>query len=230
MKPLLAWSLSQGANALNIVAGIIVAHVASPQDFGRFATLSASIAIMTAVLNPMINEIAQRIAPHRGIALSSLTLRSLYATLACCLIAVSACSSIVTSSFDALIIFLLIPFLLVGHSWATGILYGMHRMVAFGAIACLAGIARVFTLSVLLYLGATFEGITISYLASFLLALASSYYLLRETLHTGSSATWHTNWPLLCGFFLLALPFSIDQTIVQACFPDISADYAALMT
>lgn len=230
MHSLLAWGLSQGANALNIIAGILVAHTASPYDFGRFATLSASIAIMTAVLNPMINEIAQRIAPLRGISLQSLTTRTLFAATLCCAIAIAACTSIVSSPFEGLIIYLLIPISLIGYSWATGILYGLHHMVTFGGLACMAGLIRIATLSVLMYLGATFIGITVSYLASFLIMTVASFFLLKEVLHSGSNTEWTTNWPLLCGFLLLALPFSIDQPIVQGRFSETSADYAALMT
>ena len=82
MNALIAWALIQGSNALNIIAGIIVAHLVVPYDFGRFATLSAAITIMTAVLNPMINELAQKIAAHRIIERGALRSRTYIAVAA----------------------------------------------------------------------------------------------------------------------------------------------------
>jgi hypothetical protein len=230
MNALLAWSLSQGANALSVIAGIIVAHLASPYEFARFATLSASLAIMSAVLNPIINEIAQRIALHQTIELRALRSRTGLAVLACCIIALCACATIVTNPFEALSVYLLIPASLVGHSWATGIFFGLHRMVAAGAVLCASGFIRVITLLALIYLGATFIGVTVSYLAGFIITISASRFLLAENNRGESTAAWTTNWKLICGFLLLALPFSVDQPIVHALFPSISADYAALMT
>jgi hypothetical protein len=42
--------------------------------------------------------------------------------------------------------------------------------------------------------------------------------------------SWETHWGILGGFFCLALPFSLDQPIIQARFPDSSGEYAAVMT
>lgn len=230
MNALLAWSLSQGANALNVLAGIIVAHLASPYEFSRFATLSAAIAIMSAVLNPMINELAQRVARHRVIETKALRSRTIVTAFTCCLIAICACTSIVTTTYEAVIVYALIPCFLVGQSWATGMFYGLHRMIAFGAVQCIAGVLRVATLLALLYLGLTFSGFAVSYLVFFLVTIAASRYLFVEHKTSDCVETWHTNWRLICGFFLLALPFSIDQPLVQAFLPGVSADYAALMT
>jgi hypothetical protein len=230
MNALLAWSLSQGANVLNVIAGIIVAHLVSPYEFGRFATLSAAIAIMSAVVNPMINEIAQRVALRGAIETAALRSRTTFAVAICFLIGVCACASIITSAFEAFVVCALIPIFLVQHSWATGFFYGLHRMVAFGAVLCVGGVCRVATLLGLIYLGAIFSGISLCYLVSFLLTIVAARYLLAEHTRSTSGETWDTNWKLLCGFFLLALPFSVDQPIVQAILPDVSADYAALMT
>jgi O-antigen/teichoic acid export membrane protein len=230
MQSLLAWGLAQGANALNIIAGVIVAHLASPSDFARFATLSAALAIISAALNPMINEIAQRVSIHRGLELLALRSRSYIAVCAAIVISICACASIVTSGLDALLIYLLIPVAFVAQSWVLGILYGLHRMVASGAVLCVAGVARVVTLGALISVGAAFTGATISYLIYFLITVLCAPYLLSVHLKKSGETSWDTNWRLIIGFFLLSLPFSVDQPIVQALFTDISADYAALMT
>jgi len=230
MNALLAWVLIQGSNALNIIAGIIVAHLVAPYDFGRFATLSAAITIMTAVLNPMINELAQKVAAHRIIERNALRSRTLIATLTCCIISFFACTSIVTTTFEAIIVYILIPIVLVGQGWVCGILYGLHRMVTAGAVLCASGVLRVVTLVGLLYAWDAFSGISLSYLAGFLFTVIASFLFLGGTTGNGLETKWVTNWKLLCGFFVLALPFSVDQPIVQALFPNSSADYAALMT
>lgn len=230
MNAILAWSLSQGANALNVIAGIIVAHLASPYEFSRFATLSAAIAIMSAILNPMINELAQRVARHGAIETPALRSRTIFALAACSIIAVCACTSIVTTTFEAIVVWVLIPLFLVGQSWGSGMFYGLHRMVAFGAVQCVGSLLRVATLLGLLSIGVTFSGVTLSYLVFFFMTIATSRYLFAEHRITSGPGTWDTNWRLLCGFFLLALPFSVDQPIVQTFLPSVSADYAALMT
>ena len=230
MQSLLAWGLAQGANALNIIAGVIVAHLASPNDFARFATLAAALAIISAALNPMINEIAQRVSVHRDVALLALKSRSYIAVCAAILISFSACASIVSSGLDALVIYLLIPVAFVAQSWVLGILYGLHWMVAAGAVLCIAGLARVATLGALIYMGTAFTGATVSYLIYFLITVLCAPYLLSGHIKKSGETSWGTNWRLIIGFFLLSLPFSVDQPIVQALFTDISADYAALMT
>jgi hypothetical protein len=230
MNTILAWGLSQSANALNVLAGICIAHIVSPYEFSRFATLSAAITIMSAVLNPMINEIAHRVARDRVIEIAALRSRTLFAIAASCLIGICACASIVTNTFEAALIYLLIPILLVGQSWATGFFYGLHRMVAVGYVLCAGGLVRIATLLGFLSVGVIFGGIACSYLVGFILTVILSKRLLASHVRTAPCEDWATNWKLLCGFFLLALPFSVDQPIIQAIFPESSADYAALMT
>ncbi len=230
MNTAIAWGLSQGANALNVLAGICIAHIVSPYEFSRFATLSAAIAIMSAVLNPVINEIAHRVARDRFIALTALRSRTIFGVSACCLIGLSTCASIVTSAFEAVLVYLLIPILLVGQAWATGFFYGLHRMVTVGSVLCLAALIRIAALLSFLSLGIIFGGISLSYLVGFTVTIFLSRLLLWDLIRSTQCDEWTTNWKLLCGFFLLALPFSVDQPIVQAIFPESSADYAALMT
>jgi hypothetical protein len=230
MNTIFAWGLSQSANALNVIAGIIIAHIVSPYEFSRFATLSAAIAIMSAVLNPIVNEIAHRVARNRVVEISAMRSRTIFAVIACCLISICACASIVTNPLEAILVYLLIPLFLVWQSWITGFFYGLHRMVAVGAVLCAGSILRLATLVGLLSLGVIFGGISLSYLVGFIGSIALSQRLLVNYLQSTSSDNWATNWRLLCGFFLLALPFSIDQPIVQAIFPELSAEYAALMT
>lgn len=230
MNTFLAWGLSQVANALNVLAGICIAHLVSPYEFSRFATLSATIAIMSAVLNPMINEIAHRVARDRFISITALRSRTIFGVSACCLIGSSACASIVTNTFEAALVYLLIPILLVGQSWSTGFFYGLHRMVAVGWTLCLASLIRIAALLGLLSANVIFIGISLSYIAGFAATVILSHRLLLGLVRSPRCEDWTTNWKLLCGFFLLALPFSVDQPIVQAIFPESSADYAAVMT
>jgi O-antigen/teichoic acid export membrane protein len=227
----LAWGLSQAANALNVLAGIIIARTVSPTDFGRFATLSAALAIMTAVLNPLINEIAERFAIHRAIAPKAILSRSLLAIVICCTIARFSCASIVNARYEAALVYLLIPTALVGHSWITGVLYGLHRMITASALLCASSLLRIFILVLALFaFNAPFLGTSLSYLAYFIVTIAASGYLLTKEMVHSTEVVWRTNWRLICGFFLLALPFSVDQPIIQRLFPESSADYAALMT
>jgi O-antigen/teichoic acid export membrane protein len=227
----LAWSLSQAATALNVLAGIIIARTVSPTEFGRFATLSAALAIMTAVLNPLINEIAERFATHRAIAPRALLSRSLLAILLCCSIAKLSCAAIVNSNLEAALVYLLIPTALVAHSWITGVLYGLHKMITAAALLCAASALRIAVLALALFaFSAQFLGVSLSYFAYFIVTIAISRYLLNKEMMQSTEVLWRTNWRLICGFFLLALPFSVDQPIIQRLFPESSADYAALMT
>lgn len=230
MNALFAWSLSQGANALNLAAGVIVAHFASPYEFARFATLSATLAIMSAVLNPMINEIAQRVALHRAIELSALRMRTLCAFGACLIIGGCACRSIVLNGFEAVMVYGLIPISLVGHSWATASFYGLNRMISSGAVQCIGSALKVGILLGLLSQGLTLGGIGFSYFASFLITIVTARFLFKGQTVMALEEAWVINWRLIIGLFLLSLPFSLDQPIVHARLPDISADYAALMT
>lgn len=227
----LAWSLSQAATALNVLAGIIIARTVSPTEFGRFATLSAALAIMTAVLNPLINEIAERFATHRAIAPKALLSRSLLAILLCCSIAKLSCTAIVNSNLEAALVYLFIPTALVAHSWITGVLYGLHKMITAAALLCAASALRIAVLALALFaFSAQFLGVSLSYFAYFIVTIATSRYLLTREMVQSTEVLWRTNWRLICGFFLLALPFSVDQPIIQRLFPESSADYAALMT
>lgn len=230
---LTAWLLAQGANLANILAGVIVAHLASEQDFSRFATLSAALAIMTAALNPLINEIAHHVAKKRALEPSLLRSRSYLAATVCILVALASCSSIVLTPFDAALVYLLIPLALIAQSWSCATLSGLHRMVALNSLLCMAAAIRLFILALATALGSPFNGVTLSYLSSFVSVLLATSYIAKDIFRgdaTHDNAKLETNWVLITGFLLLALPFSIDQPIIQATNSAIAADYAALMT
>jgi hypothetical protein len=232
---LIAWMLAQGANLANVLASVIVAHLASAHDFSRFATLSAALAIMTAALNPLINEIAHHVAQKRLISRSILRSRSYLAASVCLTLSFASCRSITSSSFDALLVYLLIPLALIAQSWSCGILSGLHRMVTLSSVMCLGGALRLIILSSAIGLGYPFKGVTLSYLTSFIAVLLATSYLTKDIIrgrdrNDGGNNKLDSNWVLVSGFLLLALPFSLDQPIIQATNSAIAADYAALMT
>lgn len=230
MKSAFAWGLIQGANALHIIAGILIAHIVSPSDFGRFATLSAALTIMLSILNPLINETAQRIASSRGVHLPSLTKRSIYSIITCVIIATLSCATIVEGGAQKLFAYAILPIAIVGHSWVIGALSGLHRMITSGATQIASATARIAILAPFLYYAPSFSGVLWSYAACFVITILLAWPLLGKHLNWRDSTPWNTNWVLIAGFFTLALPFSLDQTIIQALHPHLSGDYGALMT
>jgi hypothetical protein len=188
---------------------------------------------MTAALNPLINEIAQHVAKKRFIPGSILRSRSYLAAAVCVAVAFASCRTITSSSLDALLVYILIPIALIAQSWSCGILSGLHRIVALSSVLCLGGALRLIILSSAIALGVPFNGVTISYLSSFLAVLLVTIYLAKDIVRGDScsnNSQLDSNWVLITGFLLLALPFSLDQPIIQATNNAIAADYAALMT
>jgi hypothetical protein len=225
-----AWFLIQGANALSIACGILIAHSASPFEFARFATLSAALAIMTSFLNPLINELAHRIAGSRALQPAALLRRTAYSAVVCAGIAAATCKPIVSSPLEALLLCFALPLSLVGHSWVFAMLSGLHRMIAYGWTMLTGSVIRICVLIPFLLADPHLTGFAWSYLAGFITTLILARPLLRSHVGETPDTAWGTNWVLLVGFFLLALPFSLDQPLIQALFPEMAADYAAVMT
>jgi O-antigen/teichoic acid export membrane protein len=225
-----AWALIQGGNALSIVCGILIARTVSPYEFARFATLSAALAIMTSFLNPLINELAHRVAATRAIHPNALIKRTAYSSAICMAIATTACLSIVRQPLEIFLVCIAIPLSLVGHSWIFAILSGLHRMIAYGWTLVASSVVRLGILIPFLITTPHLAGFAWSYLAGFVVTVLLARICLGPRLQHETTDGWSTNWVLLLGFFLLALPFSLDQPIIQLLFPDRAADYAAVMT
>lgn len=225
-----AWTLIQGGNALSIICGILIARIVSPYEFARFATLSAALAIMTSFLNPLINELAHRIATTRALHPQALIKRTTYSAVICMGIATAACLSIVKQPLEMFLVCIAIPLSLVCHSWVFAILSGLHRMVAYGWTLVVSSVVRLSVLIPFLVAAPYLAGFAWSYLAGFVITLLLARILVGPRLQRGGSDSWSTNWVLLVGFFLLALPFSLDQPLIQLLYPDRAADYAAVMT
>jgi hypothetical protein len=225
-----AWALIQGGNALSIVCGILIARGVSPYEFSRFATLSAALAIMTSFLNPLINELAHRVAATRAIHPIALIKRTAYSSAICIGIATTACLSIVRDPLDIFLVCIAVPLSLVGHSWVFAILSGLHRMIAYGWTLVASSLVRLGVLIPFLIAAPYLSGFAWSYFAGFIITLVLARTQLDTRLQRGTDDAWNTNWVLLVGFFLLALPFSLDQPLIQLLYPERAADYAAVMT
>ena len=185
---------------------------------------------MLSILNPLINEIAQRVANSRGIHAASLLRRTVYAIVVAALVAILSSASIVETPLEAFIIYLALPLTIVGHSWVIGALSGLHRMTVQGATLVASASARIVILVPFLIYAPSLLGIAWSYVACFTLTTLLAWPLLGKHLKLSDQTPWTTNWGLITGFFLLALPFSLDQTLIQALHPALSGDYGALMT
>jgi hypothetical protein len=204
--------------------------MASPYEFARFATLSAALAMMAAIINPLVNELAQRVSVYRGISTHSLRTRAASGVGMSVLIALCACAHIVDTPLEAFSIYVLLPILFVAHSGILGVLSGLHRMTASGCALLASSTIRLVILVPFLLWAPTLLGVSLAYVGSFITTIALARMLTSKHLQPTTAAEWNTNWALVAGFFLLTLPFSLDQPIIQALFTETAAEYAALMT
>lgn len=229
MKNLAAWTLSQLANATNIVAGIVIAHALSPTEFGRFATMAASLTIMCSILNPLMNELAHFVSKSGTIHMDSLRKRTLASLIACVAIAVFTCRTISHGVLDALVLYVALPITLLASTWVIGILIGLHRMRLVGAVQLVSAGTKVALLGVgLLYLP-SLAMVSWAYALSFIVTVVLALAIVGRV-PAEHDRDADIQWGIVAGLFLLALPFSLDQAFVQAWYPAISGDYAAVMT
>lgn len=229
MKKISSWILIQCATAMNIAAGIVIAHRLPPSEFGRFATMSAALMMMTSVLNPLSNELAHLISAQHGVSARALRSRSLFAAAICIAICAASCASITHSLQEALLLFAALPATIVGFTWICGALTGLHRMRALGTAQALGAATKLAVILACISIFPSFALISWAYQIGFVVAASIGIFALRPSTPTGAT-TWKTHWGLLVGFFCLALPFSLDQPIIQARFPNSSGEYAAVMT
>jgi O-antigen/teichoic acid export membrane protein len=229
MKKTSSWILIQCATALNIAAGIAIAHRLPPTEFGRFATMSAALMMMTSVLNPLSNELAHLVSAHHGIPAKALRSRSLLAAAICIGISIATCASITQSLQEGLLLFVILPVSMIAFTWICGALTGLHRMRTLGCAQTLGAALKLAIILVGFSLFPSFSLISWAYQAGFVVATAVGLSTLLPLTPAGAVA-WRTHWGILGGFFCLALPFSLDQPIIQARFPNSSGEYAAVMT
>jgi O-antigen/teichoic acid export membrane protein len=229
VKNWLAWTLIQGSNACNILVGILLARALAPYDFGRFATMTASLTIFTALLNPLINELAHVIASPAGIPRGALTKRTVWVSLGGILLSVATCASITGDWFDRVVILLALPLSMVGWSWMNGILIGKNEMLLLGRAQSVGALLRILIVCAVIAFSPTLFGVAIAYIVSFIV-MALVVIPFAGGIRWTVDGEWNTNWSLVIGFFLLAAPFSLDQPLIQLWFPSMSGEYAAVMT
>lgn len=229
MKNTSAWILIQCASTINILAAIIIAHQLAPADFGKFATMSAALMMITSVLNPLSNELAHLVSSKHALNYLALRNRSGIALLLCGAVAACGCASIIESLLDGILLTVLLPLSMIVAAWTTGILAGLHRMAAVGIMQTLGSLAKFLIIVLCITSMPSFVMISWAYEVGFIIACGVSIYLIGR-IPTVRSVEWNTHWGIIGGFFFLALPFSLDQTLIQSRFPDASGEYAAVMT
>ncbi len=229
MRNWLVWTLIQGANACNIITGILIAHALTPDDFGRFATMAASLTILAALLNPLINELAHSVSQVGGISYHALGTRSLWTGLAGITMAMATCLSITRTWTEQLTMLLVLPLSMISWSWMTGILIGKNEMPLLAKAQSVGALFRLVVVGAVLTVSPALSYLALAYVISFVAMTLSAAPAVRS-LQPASQDLWKTNWGLVVGFFLLAAPFSLDQPIVQLWFPALSGNYAAVMT
>lgn len=229
MRNWLAWTLIQGSNACNILVGILLARALIPSDFGRFATMTASLAIFTALLNPLINEIAHIVSSPADIPRGALTRRTIWVSLGGIVLSIATCASITGNWIEQIAILLALPLSMVAWSWMNGILIGRNEMLLLGRAQSLGALLRILIVCAVVAFSPSLFGVAIAYVVSFAVMALVVIPSAREIRWT-ADGTWNTNWSLVIGFFLLAAPFSLDQTLIQLWFPSMSGEYAAVMT
>jgi len=225
----LPWTLIQGSNACNVLVGVLLARALSPDDFGRFATMSASLAIYSALLNPLINELAHSWSHTPGVSVRALGRRTVWVSLGGILLSVGTCYAITTSALESFLILIALPLSVVAWSWMMGFLIGRDNMRLLGIAQGSGALLRLVIVMVVATVSPTLLAIAAAYVSSFLLMSVVATPAARGArLH--DEGALQTNWRLVVGFFLLAAPFSLDQPLIQLWFPDISGNYAAIMT
>ncbi|MEY4699817.1 MAG: hypothetical protein RL326_4 [Pseudomonadota bacterium] len=229
MRNWLAWTLIQGSNACNILVGILLARALVPDDFGRFATMTASLTIFTALLNPLINELAHVVSSPAGIPRAALTRRTVWVSLGGIVLAAATCASITNDWLDRVAILIALPLSMVAWSWMNGILIGRNEMLLLGRAQSMGALVRILIVCAVVALSPTLLGVAIAYVVSFVVMAFVVMPCARAIRWTNDGA-WNTNWPLVIGFFVLAAPFSLDQPLIQRWFPAMSGEYAAVMT
>lgn len=229
MNNWLAWILIQGSNACNILVGIVLARALTPTDFGRFATMTASLTIFTALLNPLINELAHAISSSSGIPRRAFLKRTMWVGVGGVTLSVITCASITTTWLDQLVILLALPLSMIAWSWMNGVVIGRGEMLLLGRAQGLGALSRILIVCAVVSLAPSLVGIAAAYVMSFVVMALVVVPCARRSNYAQDGA-WNTNWSLVVGFFLLAAPFSIDQPLIQLWFPAMSGDYAAIMT
>lgn len=229
MRSWLPWTLIQGSNACNVLVGVLLARALSPDDFGRFATMSASLAIYSALLNPLINELAHSWSHTPGVSVRALGRRTVWVSLGGILLSVGTCYAITTSALESFLILIALPLSVVAWSWMMGFLIGRDNMRLLGIAQGSGALLRLVIVMAVATVSPTLLAIAAAYVSSFLLMSVVATPAARGArLH--DEGALQTNRRLVVGFFLLAAPFSLDQPLIQLWFPDISGNYAAIMT
>jgi hypothetical protein len=229
VKNWLAWALIQGSNACGILVGIVLARALTPYDFGRFATMTASLTVFTALLNPLINELARAVSSSSGLSRGALVRRTLWLSLGGVILSIATCASITNSWLDQFVILLALPLSMIAWSWMNGVVIGQNQMLLLGRAQSLGALLRILIVCAMVTFAPTLVGVAMAYVLSFcvmtLVVIPSARSITRSV-----DGKWNTDWSLVLGFFLLAAPFSLDQTLIQRWFPSMSGDYAAVMT
>lgn len=229
MRNWLPWTLIQGSNACNVLVGVLLARALSPEDFGRFATMSACLAICTALLNPLINELAHSISQSSGLSCKALARRTAWVGIGGMLLSLGTCYAITTTPLERFMVLIALPLSVVSWSWMMGFLIGRDNMRLLGIAQGVGALLRLLIVLVVAAVSPTLLGIAAAYVSSFMLMAVVASPATRGELRSGEGA-WRTNWRLVVGFFLLAAPFSLDQPLIQLWFPLVSGSYAAIMT
>ncbi len=229
MKNWLAWTLIQGSNACNILVGILLARALAPNDFGRFATMTASLTIFTALLNPLINELAHTVASPSGVPRGALAKRTAWVSAGGIALSIATCAAITSTWLDNIVILLALPLSMVAWSWVNGVVIGRNEMMLLGRAQSLGALVRILIVCAVVAFAPSLVGVAIAYFVSFFVMALVAIPTARNIrcVHDGA---WNTNWSLVIGFFLLAAPFSLDQPLIQLWFPTMSGEYAAVMT
>ena len=229
MKNAKAWVLIQIASVFNVLVGVVAAHSLTNDQFGKFATVLASIAIIVSVLNPLINEISRVVSVYGF--LSSKLINKLTST--CCIIAVGisavCCLPMVENLAQSVILLILIPTFLVISSWFSGVLIGLNQFVEAGLLQIAGAFSRLGALLIGLIFLPNFITASFAYVIGFFVTICYGIKLTWNNLKIDNELI-NINYVVVVGFFLLALPFSLDQVLVQWLYPQISGEYAAIMT
>ncbi len=229
MKNAKAWVLIQIATVLNVLVGVIAAHGLSSLEFGKFATVLAAVAIIVSILNPLINEISRVVSMYGYLSLKFITKLSVICSVIGICVSLICCLPIVENINQSVAIFILIPVLLVISSWFSGVLIGLNKLTQAGLLQIAGAVPKLVVLSIGFVVAADFIVAVWAYVVGFLATIYYGFKLTRNNYQTNNKPI-KISYVVVAGFFLLALPFSLDQVLVQSLYPQISGGYAAIMT
>ena len=229
-------------NLLNYAYVLVALHYLSKGDFGAFNALVALLTLATVVANPLQLQVTKTVSQSprpllwRHVArIGGFSLKLMGVGLLCLVLASSALGSMLNVSPGNIVMLGFAMGFLILAALATAISSGLRRLTFQASLGLISTVVKLLCAIVLFESGLGVTAGLTGYVAGFALTTVLTLHALKtweratEPLATPEihNTSVHV---LVVAYIFIAAPFSMDQILAQTLSPEISGDYAALVT